>query len=194
MSDGLAPLALHFEPMQDAPRLPSGEWLQDAQYPEPLWTNTVPELARRVSVGNLRGLYALQLLPRWDPEPRAAELLALAGWTKRTEYYVALAESQRPIEEGFLRRLRFWRDDSAPAQPVPVAEVFGVFAKSENARIGHDLEPWLRAKYGARRPDGEVFAWIDYPGFDCGTMTIGFAILVHGDELHIWSRAAHAHK
>jgi len=192
MIDGLEWLKLVLEPMSEPRRLPSGDWRQDAAYPEPLWTNTAAELARRVSIENLGGFYALQLLGHLNTEPRAAEIFAAARWATTTRYHASLADASRPIEEGFLRRLRFWRDAQAPEQPAALPAVWNAFTRSEAERLG-DIEPWLRAHYG-QRPESELFDWIDYPGFDCGTMTLGFAIFVHGGELHIWSRAAHAHK
>lgn len=188
----LPSLPLRIEPPSQRERLPSGDWRQDAAYPEPLWARTAAELARRVSIENLEQFYALRLLPRHDVA-RAAEFFAMAGWSKGRAFRVQLSEAADPLAEGFLRRVRLWRDDGAPGQPADAATVFAHFARAELARIDRP-EAWLRARYGERPAGGEVFDWIDYPCFDNGTMTLGFALLVHGPELHFWSRLAHAHK
>ena len=179
--------------MKEPARLPSGEWLQDSHYPQPLWTATAAELAQRISIGNLHGLYALSLLDHYNVEPYAGELFTLSRWKGQRRYRVAMAESERPLEEGFLRRVRFWFDNEPPEQPADPHTVFADFVRAETARIG-DIEPWLRRRYGEHTPPGDLFTWIDYPVFDCGTMVLGFAIFIHGRELHVWSRAAHAHK
>ena len=62
-----------------------------------------------------------------------------------------MAEAERPIEEGFLRRFRFGRDRDAPAQPASVDEIFSAFVRVEEARLGA-IEPWLRARYGPSSP------------------------------------------
>jgi len=50
-------------------------------------------------------------------------------------------------------------------------------------------------RYVRRRATrGTLFDWIDYPGFDSGTMVFGAAVMIHAAELHVWSRAVHAHK
>jgi hypothetical protein len=56
------------------------------------------------------------------------------------------------------------------------------------------MEAWLQRRYGRSPPNHPAFEWIDYPAFDNGTVMLGFACLVHGPELHVWSRVAHAHK
>ena len=53
---------------------------------------------------------------------------------------------------------------------------------------------WLRSQYRGRATRGTLFDWIDYPGFDSGTMVFGAAVMIHAAELHVWSRAVHAHK
>lgn len=185
-----APLGIVSEALVDPPRLPSGDWRQDAAYAAPLWDETAAAIAKRVSIENIRGLYALAL------EPSSADveaLLRLARWSSCRTYRVGVAESSAPIEDGYLRRLRLTIDRDAPAQPVTPAELFAAFLAAERARIGH-MERWLRRRYGQSPPEHDVFWWIDYPVFDSGTMGLGSALLVHGPELHCWSRVYHAHK
>jgi len=188
------PLPVHLEMITGEPRLTSGNWRQDAAYPEPLWAVTAPELARRVSIEADGALFALVLFSAWDdPGVRCGPLLDLAGWRAASAYRVRCAESARPIEDGFVRRLCLTRDAGAVAQPVDPLALIRAFVRAETARVG-DVEPWLRGVYGEHPPKLPVFDWIDYPVFDCGTMTLSFALLVHGPELHVWSRARHAHK
>jgi hypothetical protein len=170
----------------------SGDWRQDAEMPAPLWTATAAELAARISIENLDGTYALHLFTHHDAA-RIAQLQTLASWAGALDYHVGAEEAARPIEQGFLRRLRFWRSRQPPAQPLDALGVIAEFTAAERARVAR-VEPWLREVYGPAAPPGRVFDWIDYPVFDCGTMVLGFAVLVHGPELHMWSRAAHAHK
>lgn len=187
-------LPAHLEAVTDAPRLTSGDWRQDASYPEPLWAATAPDLARRVSIEAGRSLFALLLFSEWDdPDRCCAPLLAQAGWADAREYRARFAESARPVEDGFARRLCLTRGAGATAQPVDPLALVRAFVRAELARVGN-VEAWLRGVYGERPPRLPAFEWIDYPVFDNGSMALGFALLVHGPELHVWSRARHAHK
>ena len=92
-----------------------------------------------------------------------------------------------------MRRLRLWVTDDAPEQPVPPPALARAFFAAEKARVGN-MERWLVARYGEQAPEGEIFDWIDYPAFDNGVMGLSFAALIHGPEIHLWSRVHHSHK
>lgn len=110
VGEWFAPLPLVVDPAEEAARMRTGDWRQDAEYPVPLWTATAAELASRISIELVAGLVALHLPTRYD------------------------ADVDR------------------------------------------------------------VFRYIDYPAFDNGSLDVGFAILVHGAELHVLSRVVHFHK
>lgn len=186
-------LPLATEGLGPEARLRSGDWRQDAAYPEPVWARTAADLARRISIESSQGIYALHLIGHRGDEGGCRRLLELAGWSQRRRYRIGQVESARPIEHGFLRRLRLWPAEDAPEQPVDAGALVQAFIEAEGARLG-DLEAWLRGRYGETPPADEIFDWIDYPMFDSGSMGVGFAVLVHGDELHVWSRCVHYHK
>ncbi len=194
MSIWLTALEVQTELMPAPARLPTGDWTQDTpeRLPVPLWVESVAELAQRLSIENSRGLYALQLFDTFSYGDSGG-LLHLARWANEARYHVGGVEAVQPIAEGFLRRLRFWRSKDAPQHARTVAEVVQLFCSVE-ARRDEGLEPWLRTQIGEKRPPEELYQWIDYPGFDSGSMGVGFAVFVHGPELHVWSRAVHAHK
>jgi hypothetical protein len=188
-TDWFTALAVRTEPLVDPPRLPSGDWRQDAELPEPLWDTSAAAIARRVSIENGHNVYALVL----DPSDGALDvLLNMAGWSQHRQYHVGVIESADPVADGYLRRLHVFTGRDAPAQPVEPAALFRAFMRAESLRIP-DIEPWLRARYGDH-PVGDIFERIDYPVFDCGTMCLADALLLHGPELHFWSRVRHAHK
>jgi hypothetical protein len=184
--------AIRAERADDTRRLRTGDWRQDAAYPEPLWAATAPALARRVSIENGSGLYALLLVDH-EADPRIEHLLAAARIGASPAYRVAVAESSNPVEDGFARRIVIWQPRHSPRQPIDVLTLVREFIAAERERIG-DVEPWLRTQYEGRETGGTLFVWIDYPGFDNGTMVFGAAVMIHGAELHVWSRPVHAHK
>lgn len=188
----LPTLALHTESCGPEPRLSSGDWRQDAEYPAPLWATTAADLARRVSIENNHSLYALELFGR-DLSERCTQLFELAHWSQLRRYRISQFEAIDPIAEGFIRRLRLWVTRDAPEQPLTPPALAHAFFFAEKARI-ENMERWLEAHYGETAPDSRLFDWIDYPVFDNGTMGLGFAVLVHGPEIQLWSRAYHSHK
>ena len=187
-------LGVTLEPLVEPTRLPTGDWLQQQTevFPQPLWVEQASEVPARLSPELTGGLFAL-VAGYPGPHRAGPMLLELTGWAKETTFHVGSVESKLPIEEGFLRRLRFWRSKSAPAHGSSVTEVLRRFANSEELRVG-EAEKWLRTKLGPKRPPGRVYQHIDYPGFDSGSGSLGFATLFHGPELHVWSRFIHHHK
>src|SRR5690606_32870548 len=118
-SGWFADLEVHTTPLVDAP-LRSGDWYQDGRLATPLWDTTAAAIARRVSIGNVRGLYGLLI----DPNQRQlAAMLELGLWSTRRDYQVGIVEAADPIHDGFLRRLRLVSDHRAPQQPVVPAEL-----------------------------------------------------------------------
>lgn len=106
------------------------------------------------------------------PEPVWAHTAAeIAARISVHNYSVGVEESSRPLEQGFLRRLRIRCAADSPQQPQGVVDMLVDFATSERARLP-DIEPWLREVYGANGPEGKDFPCIDYPGFDSGTMCL----------------------
>jgi hypothetical protein len=187
-------LGVRLDPTDEPTRLPTGNWLQDevSVFPQPLWVERASEVPARLCPEVTGGLFALVAgFP--GPHRAGPQLMELTGWAAETTFHVSMVESNQPIAEGFLRRLRFWRSKSTPTHGSTVNEVLRRFVRSEEVRVG-DAEKWLRAKLGPKRPPGALYNWIDYPGFDSGSGDLGFATLFHGPELHVWSRFIHHHK
>ncbi len=192
VGEWFATLPLVVDPAEEAARMRTGDWRQDAEYPVPLWTATAAELASRISIELVAGLVALHLPTRYDAD--VDRVLELGHWSRRWHYRFGGVEADRPLEQGFLRRVWLRDERGAPEQATDASAVVRAFFDAERARLP-DIEPWLVARYGRdARGRHDVFRYIDYPAFDNGSLDVGFAILVHGAELHVYSRVVHFHK
>lgn len=182
--------------MQTEDALPS-DWGQREVYGQPLFARSFREVAGRISQWNAADAVVLRLFAGHAAEMQEiAELLRVAGRPLDAHYHEWRVSSAAPIEEGYLRclRLRINPRGSGGVQPVAAIDAF---LRGEKTRLEQEgMEAHLRGLYGECSPDrlrDPRFHYIDYPGFDSGSMDLGFGVLVHGD-IYVWSRAVHYHK
>lgn len=177
--------------------LPS-DWAQREVYGQPLFARSFREVAGRASQWNTRDAVLLRLFDRGVEGLPIAELLRAANVPVEARYEEWRACSVTPIDDGYLRCLRLrigsGRGDAALVDPVAAITAF---LRAEKTRFEQeDIEAHLRGLYGELAPDrlrDPRFHYIDYPGFDSGTMGVGFGLLVQRD-IWVWSRAVHYHK
>jgi hypothetical protein len=175
------------------------EWTQQAIYGQPLFGRSFREVAARISLWNTSSAVVLRLFDRLDVEALAlGDLLRVAGRGLGAVYTEWRSASSAPIEDGYLRCLRLREGVRGPgdARVDPVAAI-DAFLREEKTRFEHEgMEYHLHRVYGDLGPDRERdprFRTIDYPGFDSGSMGVGFGLLVH-EDVWVWSRAVHYHK
>jgi hypothetical protein len=187
--------AAHWTSTPDA--LPS-DWAQREVYGQPLFARSFREVAGRISQWNARDAVLLRLFDRGIEGLALADLLRAADVPVDARYHEWRATSAAPIEDGYLRCLRLrvgsGRGDAPAVDPVAAIEAF---LREEKTRFEQeDIEPHLRRLYGEvseERLGDPRFHYIDYPGFDSGSMGVGFGLLVQRD-IWVWSRPVHYHK
>jgi hypothetical protein len=166
------------------------DWTQLNVYGRPLWAPSFVDLTRRISVETVHSSFTLVDGRQVDV---LDSLLRSLGLSDDDRLAVRVSESADPLNDGYLRALRF--TPAAQAQPAGLADIMRRFVAEEQRRYASiDLEQ----RYRDRRSPSPVERLVDAPIFDNGSLDIGFGLLVHGrvflPEIRLWSRIVHYHK
>jgi|GEM_PF-3924941 len=133
------------------------------------------------------------------------------GWNTNRSVHVQQATTDKPLEDGYFSCLRLGTDlggeeASTPrnwSEPSRTTDVVGrlvAFVQDELERVGrdHSCERFLQESYDSV-PKNElthpVFAFLDFPIFDMGTVQVTFSGSVWSEnEIRLWSRPTYYHK
>lgn len=171
------------------------EWEQHGIMGGAVIAERIEQLIGRISMFSV---HCANVLRMWDrrEKPNVTELLACLQ-LPRDSYAVSLSTSRTPIESGYLECMHL----APSADGVAAADAIAAFATLQNERYS-EMEPFLQQCYGqlsdAQKTDRR-FHYCDYPGFDSGSMQLGFGLFAEhtryrSSSIWCWSRVVCWHK
>lgn len=180
------------------------DWAITTVYGQPRPPGTFAEETRRHSIWQERS--GAMLLGVADARA-LPHLLRFLGVADSRDYALRLTTSDNPLGDGYLTCLRFTLT-GPEIQTATLAEIAAAFVDAEVAAWASDIEGALERHYESRPAPPqdpvtrEVMRYVDFPGFDSGTMYLGFGLLLEDwprfggllRTFRLWSRSVHAHK